>query len=79
MPDKEFDSHKESLATQRSEKPKSMRVRCAAYGKEIRTQQYNFDRDNIEVDFLKTITRERILEFFDVISISLILSDLFFK
>lgn len=70
MPDKEFNSHKESLATQRLEKPKMMSTQSAIYWGEITMQQYNFDRANIEVAYLKTITRDQIIKFFEVIHTS---------
>lgn len=66
MPDEEFNKHKESLALQRLEKPKKLSVLSGHFWNEISIQQYNFDRPNIEVAFLRTITRSEILDFYKV-------------
>lgn len=60
----EFLRHREALAAHRLEKPKRLGARTARYWLEINSQQYNFDRANIEVAFLKTLTSEDIIEFF---------------
>ncbi|XP_033214183.1 insulin-degrading enzyme isoform X2 [Belonocnema kinseyi] len=65
MEDEEFNKHKESLAVQRLEKPKMMGTLSAVFWNEISSQQYNFDRANIEVAYLRTITKEQILKFFE--------------
>ncbi|KAK0161382.1 hypothetical protein PV327_009858 [Microctonus hyperodae] len=64
MSDEEFNRHKASLATIRLEKPKMMCTLSAVFWNEITNQQYNFDRANIEVAYLMTITKEQILSFF---------------
>ncbi|XP_011312074.1 insulin-degrading enzyme, partial [Fopius arisanus] len=64
MPDDEFNRHKTSLAAQRLEKPKMMITLSAIFWNEISTQQYNFDRVNIEVAYLMTINKEQIINFF---------------
>ncbi|XP_063988848.1 insulin-degrading enzyme isoform X2 [Diachasmimorpha longicaudata] len=64
MSEEEFNRHKTSLAAQRLEKPKMMSVLSAVFWSEITTQQYNFDRANIEVAYLLTITKEPIISFF---------------
>lgn len=66
MSEEEFNRHKESLAAQRLEKPKMLTSLTTDFWNEISTQQYNFDRANIEVAYLKTITQEQILQFFKV-------------
>ena len=66
MPDEEFERHKESLATQILEKPKMLSTQSGKYWNEITTQQYNFDRANIEVAYLKNITRNQIVQLFEV-------------
>ncbi|XP_043685976.1 insulin-degrading enzyme isoform X1 [Vespula pensylvanica] len=64
MSEEEFNRHKESLAAQRLEKPKMLTSLTTDFWNEISSQQYNFDRANIEVAYLKTITQEQILQFF---------------
>lgn len=66
MSEEEFNMHKESLATQRLEKPKMMRSQSAMFWAEISKQQYNFDRANIEVAHMRMITKQQILDFFKV-------------
>lgn len=63
MPEEQFEEHKKALATIRLEKPKMLSARCTLYWNEITSQQYNFDRVNIEVAYLKTITRQQLLNF----------------
>lgn len=67
MPEEQFEEHKKALATIRLEKPKMLSARCTLFWNEITTQQYNFDRVNIEVAYLKTITRQQLLNFCKVI------------
>ncbi|PSN57801.1 Insulin-degrading enzyme [Blattella germanica] len=64
MSSEEFERHKEALAAQRLEKPKKLSVLSARFWSEITTQQYNFDRANIEVAHLRELQKKDILEFF---------------
>ncbi|XP_014470958.1 PREDICTED: insulin-degrading enzyme isoform X1 [Dinoponera quadriceps] len=64
MSEEKFERHKNSLATLRLEKPKKLFYRTNILWSEISAQKYNFDRVNIEVAYLKTITREQLLNFF---------------
>ncbi|KAK0071978.1 hypothetical protein PV326_000607, partial [Microctonus aethiopoides] len=64
MSEEEFNRHKTSLAMTKHEKPRMMYTLSAIFWNEIISQQYNFDRANIEVDYLMTITKEQILSFF---------------
>ena len=64
----EFERHKEALAAQRLEKPKKLSVLSARFWSEITSQQYNFDRANIEVAHLRTMKKQDILEFYKVMS-----------
>lgn len=64
MPDEEFERHKEALAAQRLEKPKRLSARSSRFWAEITSQQYNFDRVNIEVAYLRTLTKTDILNFY---------------
>lgn len=68
MSEEQFEEHKKALATLRLEKPKMLSARCTLYWNEITSQQYNFDRVNIEVAYLKTITRQQLLNFYKVIT-----------
>ncbi|OAD60877.1 Insulin-degrading enzyme [Eufriesea mexicana] len=65
MTEEEFNAHKESLAVRRLEKPKQMTILSTIFWSEITAQQYNFDRANIEVAYLRTITQEQILQFYE--------------
>lgn len=67
MPEEEFTKHKEALAVQRLEKPKQLSHQSSIYWSEITSQQYHFDRANVEVAFLRTITKSDIIEFYKVI------------
>lgn len=62
--DEEFERHKEALAAIRLEKPKKLYSQTSKYWNEITSQQYNFDRDNIEVAVLRTLQKQDIIDFF---------------
>lgn len=64
MTQEEFHRHKTALAAQRLEKPKKLSALSARFWSEITSQQYNFDRANIEVAHLGKMTKEEILNFF---------------
>lgn len=68
MSEEQFETHKKALATLRLEKPKMLYDRCKIFWSEIISQQYNFDRANIEVAYLKTITQQQLLKFYKVIT-----------
>lgn len=65
MTEEQFNKHKESLAVNRLEKPKIMSTLSSIFWHEISSQLYNFDRVNIEVAYLRTITKEQILKFYE--------------
>ena len=69
MTDEVFENHVKALATRRLELPKKLSSQNSMYWGEIISQQYNFDRDNIEVAYLRTITKEQILNFYKVITL----------
>ena len=71
MTEEQFEEHKKALAILLFEKPKNLTARCDLYWNEIQFQQYNFDRINIEVAYLKTISRQQLLNFFKVINLLL--------
>ncbi|XP_038593226.1 insulin-degrading enzyme isoform X4 [Micropterus salmoides] len=64
MSEEAFQKHIQALAIRRLDKPKKLSAECAKYWGEIISQQYNFDRDNIEVAYLKTLTKENIMHFY---------------
>lgn len=59
-----FDKHMLALATKRLEKPKKLSAQHARFWSEISSQHYNFERDEIEVRHLKTVTKEDVLKFY---------------
>lgn len=63
MSEEEFERHKAALAARRQEKPKQLTHRAVRYWSEITSGQYMFDRDEVEVDELKTITKEDLIDF----------------
>jgi len=67
MTEDQFEKYKKALAALRLEKPKMMSAQSGIYWNEIISQQYNFDRVNIEVAYLKTITQPQLLNFYKVI------------
>jgi len=64
MTDDEFKLHVDALALTKLEQPKKMPKQCDIYWNEISSHQYNFDRENIEVEELKKLTKADLLEFF---------------
>uniref|UniRef100_A0A672HCK9 Insulin-degrading enzyme n=1 Tax=Salarias fasciatus TaxID=181472 RepID=A0A672HCK9_SALFA len=64
MSEEAFQKHIQALAIRRLDKPKKLSAECAKYWGEIISQQYNFDRDNIEVAYLKTLSKENIMQFY---------------
>ena len=68
MSEEQFEEYKKAVTALRLQKPINLRHQCTLYWNEIASQQYNFDRVNIEVAFLKTITRQQLLNFFKVIT-----------
>ena len=66
LTDTEFDNYKKSLEYYLLIKPVNLNSLKYKFMKEIYSQQYNFNRTNIELPFLKKITKEDILEFHEV-------------
>ena len=65
MAEEEFETNKKGLIDKRLEKPKKLSSRAGRFWNEIVCQQYNFDRDDIETEAMKEITKTDILNFFD--------------
>lgn len=64
MTDDEFDRHKQALAHQKLEKPKRLSTQFNKFLNEISLQQYHFDRSNIEVSFLSTLTKQQFIDYY---------------
>lgn len=66
MSEEEFNKYKDALAVKLLEKPKGLMKQAEVYQIEIDTQDYNFNRAQIEVDVLKTIVKNDIVQFYNV-------------
>lgn len=66
MSEEEFNKYKDALAVKLLEKPKGLMKQAAVYQLEIDTQDYNFNRAQIEVEALKSIKKNDIVEFYNV-------------
>lgn len=66
MPNEEFEKYKDALAVKLLEKPKGLMKQASVYQLEIDTQDYNFNRAQIEVEALKSINKSDIVQFYDV-------------
>uniref|UniRef100_A0A3B3I270 Insulin-degrading enzyme n=1 Tax=Oryzias latipes TaxID=8090 RepID=A0A3B3I270_ORYLA len=64
MSEEAFQKHIQALAIRRLDKPKKLSAECAKHWGEITSRQYQFDRDNMEVEHLKTLRKDNILDFF---------------
>merc|ERR1711874_480143 len=61
----EFQQHVEALASKRLEKPKKLSVRNGRFWSEILSQHYNFDRDSVEVEFLRKVKKSDLVMFYN--------------
>ena len=66
MTEEEFDKYKDALAVKLLEKPSGLMKQAAVYQIEIDTQDYNFNRSQIEVEALKSIVKNDIVKFYNV-------------
>ena len=66
MSGEEFLRHLDALIQRRLEKPKKMSSLTARWWTEIVSNQYNFDRETIEVDYLRTVTQPQLVQHFKV-------------
>ncbi|XP_071635682.1 insulin-degrading enzyme-like [Temnothorax longispinosus] len=64
MSKEEFENHKKGLNSHLTAF-KTRSSQCTLYWEEIERQEYNFDREAIEVDYLKKITQEQLRKFFE--------------
>jgi insulysin len=65
MNNDDFEKHRQALADKRLEKPKKLSSRTEKFWSEITSQQFNFERDEVEVEELGKITRDDLLAFYD--------------
>jgi insulysin len=66
MNDDEFKVHIESLSLSKLEEPKKISQQSNIYWNEIVTRNFNFDREPIEVEDIKKLTKNDIVQFFEV-------------
>ncbi|XP_069140604.1 insulin-degrading enzyme-like isoform X1 [Argopecten irradians] len=64
MTEEEFQKHVAAMTVKRLDKPKNIREQNQYFWFEVKDRTYNFDRDNIEVAHLKTLTRKDLYQFF---------------
>jgi len=65
MSEEEFTKHVEALATRRLEAPKELMQQNQKIWSEINSGFYNFDRDNIEVEVLRSLKKNDLLMFYE--------------
>lgn len=64
LAEKKFNSYKDSLTANKIEKPKKMSSWFNKFWAEIASQEYHFNRSVSEVEILKGITKEEILQYY---------------
>uniref|UniRef100_A0A0B7AYG5 Insulin-degrading enzyme n=2 Tax=Arion vulgaris TaxID=1028688 RepID=A0A0B7AYG5_9EUPU len=64
LTDEEFNKHISALSSKRLEKPKKLVQQNNKYWSEIITSYYNFDRDNVEVAYLKKLCKDDLFKFY---------------
>ncbi|XP_066956310.1 insulin-degrading enzyme [Macrobrachium rosenbergii] len=64
MSEEDFIRHREALASRRLERPKKLSHLTATWWAEIINNQYNFDRDVVEVGHLKTLKKQDVIDFY---------------
>jgi len=69
MTDEEFSLHKAALSTKKLERPKTLNSLANFYWNEIASGDYNFGRHIDEVEYLKNVTKDDVVQFFKVSSI----------
>lgn len=65
MSEEDFEVNRKGLIAKRLEKPKRLAAKQAKHWAEICNRQLNFDRNLVETEELKTVTRADLLYFFD--------------
>ncbi|XP_064631223.1 insulin-degrading enzyme-like isoform X2 [Lineus longissimus] len=64
MSDEVFKKHVAAHETRILEQPKKLSTQHAKYWSEISSEQYNFNRDEVEVEHLRTLTKADVMEFY---------------
>ncbi|XP_039264342.2 insulin-degrading enzyme-like [Styela clava] len=64
MDESEFNRHKAALKARRLEKPKKLKAQTLKYWGEILSQQYMFERDQIEMSYLDNVEKEDVVTFY---------------
>lgn len=64
MPDDEFNTHKSGLIAKRLEKPKQLLTYARKIFEEISSKQYHFERDDVEVAAMSSLTKADVVNFF---------------
>uniref|UniRef100_A0A9J2Q816 Peptidase M16 middle/third domain-containing protein n=1 Tax=Ascaris lumbricoides TaxID=6252 RepID=A0A9J2Q816_ASCLU len=65
MSDEELRSHMESVATKRLEKPKKLKLLTDKYWKEVTDRSYQFNRDEVEVEIIRKLSKTELIEFYN--------------
>jgi insulysin len=60
----EFERHKRSLRSNRLERPPTLRVQTGRYWSEIALGQYFFNRDLREMEYLATVNKDQLIDFY---------------
>ncbi|XP_077297040.1 insulin-degrading enzyme-like [Arctopsyche grandis] len=71
LSDQEYDSHRNALIAEKLKRPEMMLGRSDKFWTEIESQQYHFDRENVEVKALRDVTKNQLYNVYkDILSIS---------
>ncbi|XP_077297928.1 insulin-degrading enzyme-like [Arctopsyche grandis] len=71
LSDQEYKNHRDSLIAEKLERPKKMLDRSYIFISEILSQQYHFDRVNVDVKVLQEVTKKQLYDFYkNILSIS---------
>ncbi|MCP4489108.1 MAG: hypothetical protein GY820_17615, partial [Gammaproteobacteria bacterium] len=65
MEEAELEEHRQALITRKLDRPRRLSSLAGLYWGEIQSQQYHFDRENVEVEELKGVTKGELLQYFD--------------
>ena len=65
MPADEFESHKKSLINKRLEKVKNLEQEANRYWYHIGSDEYDFRQKEIEVEYVRPLTKTQMIEFFN--------------
>ena len=66
MTKEKFENHKNSLRLKKIQTPLTLASQFWLYHREISSQQYHFNRQQVEASILKSLKQNELLEFFEV-------------